>query len=103
MSNKNIIITSVTLNGVFAMILTILLLQKPEVQEIRVVDQVLAKRVEKLERENIDLLNNIKELNDTLTSINKSKQLVKYIYREKIKFVKSANSNQLDSLIRANW
>lgn len=103
MSNKNIIITSITLNGVFAMILTILLLQKPEVQEIRVVDQVLAKRVEKLEKENIDLLKNIKELNDTLTSINKSKQLVKYIYREKIKFVKSANSNQLDSLIRANW
>jgi hypothetical protein len=103
MSNKNIIITSVTLNGVFAMILAILLLKKPEVQEIRVVDQVLAKRVEKLEKENIDLLNNIKELNDTLTFINKSKQTVKYIYREKIKFVKSANSNQLDSLIRANW
>jgi hypothetical protein len=103
MSNKNIIITSVTLNGVFAMILAILLLKKPEVQEIRVVDLVLAKRVEKLEKENIDLLNNIKELNDTLTFINKSKQTVKYIYREKIKFVKSANSNQLDSLIRANW
>ena len=103
MSNKNIIIASVTLNGVFAMIVAILLLKGPEIQEVKVVDQVLAKRVEKLEKENIDLLKNIKELNDTLTSINKSKQTVKYIYREKIKFIKSANSTELDSIIRANW
>jgi uncharacterized protein (UPF0335 family) len=103
MSNKNIIVTSVTLNGIFAMIVAILLLKAPEVQEIKVGDQVLIARIEKLEKENSELLINVKELNDTLVSISKSKQTVKYIYREKIKFIKSANSVQLDSIIRANW
>lgn len=103
MSNNNVTIVSVILNGIFALILTILLLKGPEIQEVKVVDQVLIKRIEKLEIENNQLLNNIKELNDTLLSINKSKQTVKYIYREKIKLIKSANSVQLDSIIRANW
>lgn len=103
MSNKNIIISSVTLNGVLLLVTTILLLKKPEIQQVPVMDEILIKKVERLEKENLNLLSDIKDLSDSIDVIKKQQYSIKYIYREKIKFVKSANSDQLDSLIRSNW
>lgn len=103
MRNKNLIIYSILLNAALLLTLIIVLLKKPDIKEVRITDDILAKKVERLEKENIDLLYNIKSLNDSIDVIKKKKRKIKYIYREKIKFINSANSNQLDSTIRANW
>jgi hypothetical protein len=103
MRNKNLIIYSILLNAALLLTLIIVLLKKPDIKEVRITDDILAKKVERLEKENIDLLYNIKSLNDSIDVIKKKKRKIKYIYREKIKFINSANSDQLDSTIRANW
>jgi hypothetical protein len=102
MSDKSLLNVSFVVNIIFVLILLVVINNK-RVVEVPIPDKILIDKVARVEKENIALIKSVNELKATIETIQSRKQQVKIIYREKVKFIKSANSDQLDSLIRANW
>jgi len=101
-SDKSLLNISFVVN-VILIIVVLLALNNKKVVEVPVPDKILLDKVARVEKENIALIKSVNELKETIEIIQSKKQQVKIIYREKVKFIKSANADQLDSLIRANW
>jgi len=102
MSDKSLLNVSFVVNIILVLILLVVINNK-RVVEVPIPDKILIDKVARVEKENIALIKSVNELKATIETIQSRKQQVKIIYREKVKFIKSANSDQLDSLIRANW
>jgi ABC-type Na+ efflux pump permease subunit len=102
MSDKSLLNVSFVVNIILVLILLVVINNK-RVVEVPIPDKILLDKVARVEKENIALIKSVNELKETIEIIQSRKQQVKIIYREKVKFIKSANSDQLDSLIRANW
>jgi ABC-type Na+ efflux pump permease subunit len=102
MSDKSLLNVSFVVNIILVLILLVVINNK-RVVEVPIPDKILIDKVARVEKENLALIKSVNELKATIETIQSRKQQVKIIYREKVKFIKSANSDQLDSLIRANW
>ena len=94
---------SLIANIICMFLLFLLSLKKYEERVRIVIDPNLEKKIETIENINRQLNNEIDNLYTKLDTLQHAKPKIKYIYREKIKFVNSANSMQLDSIIRSNW
>jgi hypothetical protein len=101
-SDKSLLNISFVVN-IILIIVVLLALNNKKVVEVPIPDKILLDKVARVEKENIALIKSVNELKETIEIIQSKKQQVKIIYREKVKFIKSANADQLDSLIRANW
>ncbi len=102
MSDKSVLNVSFIVNIILVVILLVVINHK-KVVEVPVPDRILLDKIARVEKENLELIKSVNELRESLEIIQSKKQKVKIIYREKIKFISSANADQLDSLIRANW
>jgi hypothetical protein len=102
MSDKSVLNVSFIVNIILVVILLVVINHK-KVVEVPVPDRILLDKIARVEKENLELIKSVNELRESLEIIQSRKQKVKIIYREKIKFISSANADQLDSLIRANW
>ena len=102
MSNKSLLNVSFVVNIILIVVLLVVINHK-KVVEVPVPDRILLDKIARVEKENLELIKSVNELRESLEIIQSRKQKVKIIYREKIKFISSANADQLDSLIRANW
>jgi hypothetical protein len=101
-SDKSLLNISFIIN-ILLMLLCLVVSNTRKTVEIPVQDKILIDKINRIEKENTLLLESIKELKDSVATLKLRKQKIKIEYREKIKFIDSANSKQLDSLIRANW
>lgn len=90
--------------NIICMFLLFFLSVKKYEEKVRIViDPNLEKKIETIENINKELNKEIDLLYIKLDNLQNVKSEVQIIYREKIKFVNSANSMQLDSIIRSNW
>ena len=105
MSDNKILKVSLAAN-VTCIILFALLANKynnPMPIPVPVVDAVAQEKIRNFTNLNVQLKLEIDSLHNVVDSLNLKKANTKIIYREKIKFITSANSEQLDSIIRSNW
>ena len=94
---------SLVANVICMFLLFLLSIKKYEERVRIVIDPNLEKKIETIENINKQLNDEIDNLYTKLDTLQHVKPKIEYIYREKIKFVNSANSVQLDSVIRSNW
>lgn len=94
---------SLVANVICMFLLFLLSIKKYEERVRIVIDPNLEKKIETIENINKQLNDEIDNLYTKLDTLQHVKPKIKYVYREKIKFVNTANSMQLDSVIRSNW
>ena len=94
---------SLVVNVVSLFLLVLVSIKKSDERVRLVIDPNLEKKIEVIEDVNKQLNNEIDKLYTKLDTLEHAKPKIEYIYREKIKFISSANSVQLDSIIRSNW
>lgn len=94
---------SLVVNVVSLFLLVLVSIKKSNERVRLVIDPNLEKKIEVIEDVNKQLNNEIDKLYTKLDTLEHAKPKIEYIYREKIKFISSANSVQLDSIIRSNW
>jgi hypothetical protein len=94
---------SLLVNVISLFLVILISIKKPDEKVRLVIDPNLEKKIEIIEDVNKQLNNEIDKLYNKLDTLEHAKPKIEYIYREKIKFISSANSMQLDSIIRSNW
>ena len=65
--------------------------------------EVLEDKNTHLEKLNATLKDQIIRLNNEIDNLSEAKTVIKHIYHDQINIISTADSRQLDSIIRANW
>lgn len=103
MSDNKLLKISLAANLMCIILFALLSNKYDKSEKVPVVDAVAEEKIRNFTNLNVQLKLEIDSLHLVVDSLNARKANTKIIYREKIKFIDSANSEQLDSIIRSNW
>lgn len=99
--NANLIVGVLLI--VIVILFGVIIFRKPQVITVTEDDQNYRYKIDSLATANKKLLEDLNIKRVEIDSLNNVKSKVKHIYHDQINLVSTADSKQLDSIIRANW